>query len=97
MYPISQQKLETFKREAIKYGWQGQYGEGYPWNMVGVNWSLELQSLYDAYNMTIIEIYLVSAICLVVALSCSSYAVYLWRKQQPQKKLSTFFKEVRDK
>jgi len=79
MNPIAQQHHETFKGMLNQFGYQGNpenYGSIEEAIKNGLQFSYEWKRVYDAYQTTLTEIYLVSAICIAIALICFYYVGY---------------------
>lgn len=85
MHPIAQQQYTTFKNELYACGLQGDF-ENYgsieeAMRSGGLQFSYEWQRLYDAYNLTMTEISVVSIICIATAVLSFSYAVTKIRRK----------------
>lgn len=95
MNPIAQQHHETFKAMLNQFGYQGNpenYGSIEETIKNGLQFSYEWKRVYDAYQTTLTEIYLVSAICVAIALICFYYAGYKYLRslrKYKQAKLQT--------
>ena len=79
-YPIAQQQYEEFKSVLSDYGLMGDY-EYYgsieeAMRSGGLQFSYEWKNLYDAYSLTMTEIYIMSLVCISIAILSFMIAVY---------------------
>ncbi|NIO37355.1 hypothetical protein GTO27_06585 [Candidatus Bathyarchaeota archaeon] len=84
LYQISQQQYDALNESLRAHGLSGtleQYGS-IEEAMGSVQFSYELKSLYDAYIVTMNEIYAVPMICIAVATICFSFSIALHHMQK---------------
>jgi hypothetical protein len=96
MEPIAQQQYSAFKSVLGSYGLNGDY-EYYgsieeAMRSGGLQFNDEWKRLYDAYSLTMTEIYAVSTICILVAALSLCYAFYKWQRK-PQQKLNAYIEK----
>jgi hypothetical protein len=87
MQQTAQRQYIEFKSVLNAYGLKGDY-EYYgsieeAMESGGLVFNYEWKNLYDAYSLTITEIYAVSIICILVAVFSFSYVLYIIGKGKP--------------